>query len=218
MTARIATFIGFVAVPIVGILFFGWDWRSVILLYWLENITVGLRNVVSMSRTEQVADPQARSPLLMNGRPVGEASRVGLVLFFMVHYGIFTVVHGVFVMVLVFTGGLGPFRDPTPFVGSDWLGVWGIVLVWGIASLVQIIADCFVPRSALPPAGALFLAPYGRILALHITILGGAWLIMSLNWPPSAAILLVVLHFVLDLWNPLGRSGAQVRVRLGSSG
>lgn len=222
MTARIATFVGYVVVPVVGILFFGWDWRSLILLYWLENITVGLRNAISMARTERTADPGASGRFTVNGRPAESASKPFLVLFFVFHYGLFTLVHGVFVMIIVFAGGFGLFGEAESTgidaVGGEWLGLGGILLVWGIASVVQIIADLFVPRASLPPAASLFLAPYGRILALHVTIILGAWLIASLGWPPSAAILLVALHFALDLWSPFGRRGGRVALTMGSSG
>jgi len=212
VTSRIATFAAYVVLPVVGILFFGWDWRAVIVLYWLENVTLGLRTVITMIRTDRISDPGQRAVTVNNMPASSSAAKPLLIVFFMFHYGIFTLVHGVFVFLIVL-GLFAPFRGGFGSAGSfgDFGGVdsgaidWGgILLVWGVASVVQLVIDLFRPRASLPSASTLFASPYGRIIALHLTILGGAWLIASLGWPPVAAILLVALHFVTDLWSPFG--------------
>jgi hypothetical protein len=212
VTSRIATFAAYVVLPVVGILFFGWDWRAVIVLYWLENVTLGLRNVIAMIRTERLSDPGQRAVTVNNMPATSTAAKPLLIVFFVFHYGIFTLVHGVFVFLIVL-GVFAPFRSGGGdaggiggFGGADSGSIdWGgILLVWGVASVVQLVLDLFRPRESLPSATTLFASPYGRIIALHLTILGGAWLIESLGWPPAAAILLVALHFATDLWSPFG--------------
>lgn len=209
MASRITTFIVYVALPILGMLFLGWDWRSIILLYWLENVTVGIRNVISMIRTVRVSDP-GEQPMIVNGQPVTSTrAKPMLVLFFMFHYELFTVVHGVFVLLIV-SGVFSFFGGRPDGFGAGGLGgldMPGILLVWGVGSIVQIVIDGFTSRSELPSVSTLFWRPYRRIIALHVTILGGAWLIARFDWPPIAAILLVALHFVTDLWNPAEKRG-----------
>ena len=204
MTSCIAGFAAYVALPIVGIVFFDWDWRSVIILYWLENITVGAQTIIAMIRSPRVQDP-GRTTLTFNGssRP---AAKGGLIVFFMFHYGIFTVVHGAFVFLMAFGffGMMGAFGMPTPSGSIPEIDIGGILLVWGVGSLVQLVAGFFTPRADLPAVGTLFMSPYRRIIVLHLTILGGAWLIRYFEWPPIAAILLVALHFVMDLREALG--------------
>ena len=206
--SRIATLAAYVALPTIGIVFWGWDWRSVIILYWLENVTVGVITVIRMARTTVVQAPGA-SALTFNGsaRP---AARGGLIMFFCAHYGLFTLVHGVFVAIIV----SGVFRGfgASGAIGAAGSGaapaeidIAGILLIWGVSSAVQIVTSFFTPqKNELPPVSKLFTAPYGRIFVLHLTILGGAWLISALGWPPAAALLLVALHFVLDLREMLG--------------
>lgn len=41
--------------------------------------------------------------------------------------------------------------------------------------------------------------PYGRVMVLHLTILGGAFLMAALHSPVVGLLLLVVLKIVLDL-------------------
>lgn len=193
--ARIVNLVVYVAIPVAGLVWFGWDWRSIILLYWLENIIVGLSNIISMGRAPQV---QGKTPLTWNDsdRPVG---RVGMMVFFGAHYGFFTLVHGIFVLLIcagVFGFGGGGGARPIGFDGIDW---GGILLVWVVGGAVQLLFACLAPRDGLPAASVLFWQPYRRIFALHVAVIGGVWLIERFDWPPVAAVLLVALHFVFDL-------------------
>lgn len=203
MTERLVSALTYAAVPAAGIIFFGWDWRSIVLLYWLENVTVGVRTLIAMGRTQAAADPAKAMNFTVNGvsRPGLAQSKGFLMVFFTLHYGIFTLVHGGFVAFLVF-GPLqlfGFMRGAAPADAVAGVGLGGILLVWGVSSLVQLIMACGEPRSELPPATTLMTSPYGRIIALHVTILGGAFHIMYFGWPPITALLLVSVHALLDL-------------------
>lgn len=191
----------------IGILFFGWDWRSVILLYWLQNITVGLRTMIDMIRTRTPTPANSNTQFTFNDRPViGTAEKPFLVVFFAFHYGIFTVVHGVFVILIIsgiFTGMFtGIFNGSTTQANEGSFDLIGLLIVWAVGSIVQLVLAFLVPRDELPPVTSLFLSPYPRILALHFTVLIGVFLILRFGWPPAAAILLVALQFFVDLWRP----------------
>lgn len=141
MMPRFISLLIYVALPVAGILWWGWDWRAILVLYWLENVTTGVLNVVSMARApQQQAEGGRPMSMTLNGREQ-LTSRTGMILFFCAHYGIFTVVHGVFVLVLC-TGffGLGgvilersassvplspdAFGDgPLGLGGINWLGI-----------------------------------------------------------------------------------------------
>ena len=43
-------------VPLVGVLWFGWDVWGILIIYWLENGIVGLFNVLKMRRAEGSED------------------------------------------------------------------------------------------------------------------------------------------------------------------
>lgn len=219
----------YLALPLAGIVFFDWDWRSVVVLYWLQNITVGLRTVIDMIRTNAPASQSSKMSFTFNGQPMaGGAPKPFLVMFFMVHYGIFTTVHGVFVFLIVNGAFNGLFRlaalqgsaggwsgvadGAATAAASGSLNLSGIILAWAIGSVVQIVAGFLVPRDTLPPAQKLFFSPYTRIFVLHFTVLAGVGLITYLNWPPAAAVLLVALQFIVDLWKPPARYGQRVAV------
>ncbi len=149
----------------------------------------------------------------------GGAPKPFLVVFFMFHYGLFTFVHGVFVFLIAYGAFNGLFRFAAGqgaggqgAVGAQTgvgaagatgsLNLSGILLVWALGSVVQIVLGFMTPRANLPPATSLFLSPYTRIFVLHFTVIAGVGLITYFNWPPAAALLLVALQFVVDLWKP----------------
>lgn len=196
---RVLQFAAFTLLPLAGVLLLGWDWREVILLYWLENISIGLATVVRIVRAQPSPAMLAAdtSTLEINGKPVdlragGAAAKAAMAGFFCLHYGLFTLVHGVFVFVFI-GGGFG-FGAPTDDRSIDWLS---IAVIWVVGTAVQVAAQVLGPPAS-DSIGRLFAAPYGRIIALHLTILGGAFLMGVLQWPPVAAVLLIVLHGLID--------------------
>lgn len=162
----------YVVLPILGILFWGWDWRPVVVLYWLDNVTTGVLTLISLVRRRRAGEATGMHPL-----------------FFLVHYGIFTTVHGVFVFLIVmmlpglsFTGG--PIRDAEP------LPLLPIVIGWGVAALIQWGLAIFSEKPFTDGIGSA----YARIVVLHLAILLGVFLIIALQLPAMVAILLVVLR------------------------
>src|SRR5438045_8762155 len=75
------------AFPIVRVLILGWTVFPLVLLYWLENVVVGAFNV-------------ARLLLAQPREPVFWAVMLFLIPFFIVHFGMFTYIHGVLVLAL----------------------------------------------------------------------------------------------------------------------
>src|SRR2546428_10339851 len=91
------------AFPIVGVLFLGWTVFPLVLLYWLENVVVGAFNV-------------ARLPLAQPREPAYWAGKLFLIPFFVVHFGMFTYIHGVLAVALFGPKGTAPFAllGPVP--------------------------------------------------------------------------------------------------------
>lgn len=204
----------YLVLPILGILLFEWDWRPVLLLYWLENITVGLGTLIAMIRTKSTLPEQSgrKISFTVNGQLLdgedgtgsGKLAKAALSGFFVLHYGLFTAVHGIFVFLVIsglFGGGLWSAFSPGSGNSYDSASfdIPSILIVWAIASAVQLGLSLFKPAASLPPVMTLFWSPYRRIFALHLTLILGVGLIIWLGWPPIAALLLVALHFLMDL-------------------
>ncbi len=164
----------YLVLPLAGLLWLGWDWRPIVLLYWLENVTIGGVTFIRLRR---------RAKQGVDGGLGFPAS------FFLMHYGIFTAVHGVFVIVLI---AIMPVI--TRVEATSFNPLW-VVLAWVVATLVQWYAALRadpVPRASVGRA-------YARVLVLHAVVLGAVWLITALGLPSIVAIALVVLHAVVDI-------------------
>jgi hypothetical protein len=254
------------AIPIVGVLFFGWSLFTILVLYWLENGIVGFWNVPKIVLAQgsiipalpdmpgsaalaATGDP-ARAAELQAGWQAAQAARrveieraqadaaarlrqgtilgpnaaarlaaiprTGLAIFFLVHYGMFWFVHGVFVFALpTFIGGEGPRTlagcgdaDPFgglqpcagPFGGLSWSAVviagGALFLSHGASFLFNYIGRGeYLTASPTRQMGA----PYGRVIVLHVTILLGSMAVALLDSPIVALLVLVVLKTAFDL-------------------
>ena len=81
-------------VPLAGVLFLGWDLAIVMALFWAENVVIGVYAALRMALvTRRLA--------------------LFLVPFFVSHYGMFTLVHGVFVfgLFVAWPGGGADLRE-----------------------------------------------------------------------------------------------------------
>jgi len=184
------------AIPLVGVLWFGWSVFEVLFLYWFENAAIGVAHAVRMeisTRTNKVAEGRSTTT------------------FFMLHYGLFTFVHGIFVVTFfgVIAGG---FAD----VGRAFLGPILAIMGW---QAIFLVLDAMRTRGfqGRTPDDLMF-EPYPRVLALHITVLAGGWLIDEMGSPVWALAILVGIKTAFDLgiaWltspatgNPAGLFGA----------
>jgi len=177
-------------VPVFGVLCLHWEVFPLMFLFWSENVIVGVFNVLKML----CAAPD---------NPLTWAGKLFVIPFFCVHYGMFTFVHGIFVIVL-FGGGMkhgAGFPTPETF----WHVMQGYHLGWAVLGLAVSRAISFATnfigsgeyrRASLP---VLMQQPYGRIVVLHIAILGGGFLMLALHSPTVGLLLLVALKIALDL-------------------
>ena len=115
------------AIPLFGALFLGWNVWMILIVYWLENGIVGFFNVRKMLRAEGTAEPATAGTWRMNGKPMDMVGRGAIAGFFVIHYGIFWVVHGVFVFTMPLFAGFGSdIGGLTPLAPEDGQFVDGV--------------------------------------------------------------------------------------------
>lgn len=178
-------------IPLGGVLFFGWPVFPIMFLFWFENVIIGGFNVVKM--------------LLAQGPGSNVGVKIFLVPFFTVHYGIFTLVHGAFVCVMFGAnwrdGGGGPFSNAErvqQILADYHLGwaVLGLLLSHGFSFVTNYVLNGAY-RSAVAPI--IMMQPYGRIVVLHLAILGGGFLVLFFGMPAVGLALLIALKIGLDV-------------------
>lgn len=186
-------------IPLFGVLYLDWDVGGIIVLYWAENLIIGLYTILKM--------------LVAEG-----ASAFGQILFFSLHYGGFCGVHGLFVVKLTEFAGIDPVAEPAlswpgPLVllekfyhlidsvlaaapaGYLWV-LLAMTLSHGVSFLLLFIGQGEYRQTT---ASRLMRAPYKRIAILHITIILGAVLVVRLNSPLGLLLALVALKIAMDI-------------------
>ena len=172
-------------VPLVGLLFWDWDLRSILLLYWAENAVIGSYNVLKM---------------LIIGRWLA----LPVILFFLMHYGLFMAVHLFFVLMLtggspfsIELGGASLFAGARDAITTEVAAASGLLFVSHGVSFYRNFLTC--PQARRVPLRAQLFAPYLRVVVLHLTVLSGAFLCFVLQAPTMLLLVLIALKIIVDL-------------------
>jgi hypothetical protein len=185
-------------IPLAGAVFFGWSVFVILFSCWMENAVTGAFNALRMA--------------VATGGKVPGALKSILIPFFVFHYGVFTVVHGGFI-VAFFSGlhwtPIGPGRwkldSPLPTLttlhnllpAGILIVLAGMIVSHGVSFVTNFIRNGEFRRVSVLQ---LFLQPYSRVAVLHITILLGGFAVLYIGANQLAVAALVLLKTVFDLY------------------
>lgn len=172
-------------VPLFGVLLFDWQVFDVVLLYWVENVVIGAINVIRM--------------LIC-----GPVKKYSLVLFFILHYGIFCFAHlQALTTLLDGPDGISAVWQQYFFMPWEqvlrsplWIGIAAIAASHLFSFLANFVAGGEYRRTSI---NELMTRPYGRIIVLQLAILLGAALIEWLGTPFGLLLALIAVKIVMDL-------------------
>ncbi len=168
--------------PIIGVLFFSWELFPLILLYWLENLIIGVFNIIKM---------------LTSGDAESYIQKIFLAGFFTVHYGMFCFGHGTFVVEL--------FGNQDDSLQQVLAMILNTDLKWALVALIfshafSLISNYYIrgENNQLSTSEIMFM-PYKRIIVLHVFIIFGGMVLQSLGVTQFGLIALAVIKIVADL-------------------
>ena len=176
------------ALPIAGVLLLGWKVFPLVLLYWLENVVVGGFNVGKLL----LARPQ---------EPAYSVGKLFLIPFFIFHFGMFTLLHGVFVFALFGAKTLPRFDSLAELPAAirayhlGW-GLLALVVSHGLSFYWNYFENGEYRRASLP---ILMIQPYARLVVLHLAVLFGGWIVLTIGSPLLALLVLVALKTAADV-------------------
>lgn len=197
-------------VPLGGVFLLNWQVYDVVMVYWAENVVIGLINVFRMALCEGglLLSPRAEQQLKVSLTEANAAKlalvsggfKFFLIPFFVFHYGMFCYGH-LMAITAIFgderVGGqssvLAVARDWEP---AFWLAVAAILISHLISFVLNFIGAGEYRRTNLRQ---LMQRPYGRIIALHLAVILGAALIMWLGSPVYMLVVLVAVKIGIDL-------------------
>lgn len=179
--------------PVAGVVLLDWQVMTVLVLFWLENLMVGVAQLMRMTLTAS--------------RP---AQKLSTMAFFVLHYGGFALGHGFAVLHF-----FGPDQASGVTLDMDPWALWSFVREQGLvlAALAMTIShavsfllnDLSSPTLRARSAANVMSMAYQRVVVLHITILVGGFLVAQLGSPLWALLVLVALKTLLDLKGHLAR-------------
>ena len=172
-------------IPILGVLFFGWDLFSILLLYWSETAIIGVFSIIKISYQYK-------------------KSALFLVPFFMVHFGLFMFGHLIFIVQIFAyhydaSNGKGlPIPDLYPILSnSSWL-ILPFALLF-ISHFISFIINYINKKEYLNKNANSMFAPYGRVVIMHLSIMFGGLFSQIFHNNSFSLIILVVLKTTVDL-------------------
>jgi hypothetical protein len=191
--------------PLVGILFWGWDAFVLLMLYWLETAIIGFWMLLRVAS----GTPGTLGEFAAKDGSKTPATALGLTLFFIVHAGMFMSVHFIFLWTLFSGEWASRIHGPIDFVRELVIGtgLWLPLLVLFVARGATYFYDAVVarwlarkqgrPEPAREDAGSVIGAFYVRIVVMHIAIILGGFL--SFLGSVGPLIVMVALKTVIDL-------------------
>lgn len=176
--------------PLVGVLWWGWSVFSVMFLFWLENIIVGLLNI---PRILFAAGGDESGPISI-------FARLFSAVFFSFHYGFFTFVHGAFVFSMF---GEEQYEEPSVALVWQLLGeqhLYWAALALFVSHLASLILNYLLAGEyRLVTVKEMMKKPYGRIVVLHLGIIFGGILLDILSVPLAGLVVLVLIKNIFDV-------------------
>ena len=184
-------------VPLGGVFLLDWQVYDVLLLYWAENVVIGIINVVRMATCKGGSViPRMAEQQIMTNLTDTQAAKLSLISkglkFCFAHYAAINAIFGGELN----TGSASILGIVDSWDQALWLAILAVLASHTISFFVNFIGGQEYLRTDLRQ---LMQRPYGRIIALHLTVILGAGLTLWLGSPIYMLVVLVVIKIGIDL-------------------
>lgn len=175
-----------------------WDVATVMFIYWVQSIIIGLFTVISLLTAVNVT-VNAGSDAGIPSKPLSAFQekwgfplfKCGLAGFFVVHYGFF---HYAYYFFIVESGLFGQVNFSNP----------DLYLACGLFFLNHLYSFYYYREKPAPGTDTLcedFAKPYGRIIPMHLTIIFGGIVTLVLQaFGILSTLPVLVLFLILKTW------------------
>lgn len=174
--------------PLVGVFLWDWDVFFLLLLFWCENVIIGLFGI-------------ARLVVAANNDEIREG--LFLPLFFLVHYGGFMFAHFMvlFAMYSSSVEELGTQAQPEDYYRLvleqlNWMAVAALFISHGWSFIENYMGRREHER--LSPMQAMGL-PYKRMVITHVALLAGGFFLIEKGQPLAGLVILILLKIAMDI-------------------
>lgn len=199
-------------VPLLGVLVLDWSVQALLLVYWLESGLIGLLNVpkiLSAHGAETSASRSQAAQLISDGEtvtlpdppettpetPTWRRENRSVARFFLEHYGLFWLAHGVVIGILPL---IAPGMEFVPRATLPTVAVGACAT--GVSHYISYRRNYLSGGEwrTVPP-GRQINAPYGRVLVMHLTVVLGAFAVTIIGAPVGTLVILIGVKTALDV-------------------
>lgn len=168
-------------IPLIGVLYFDWQLFIIVMLYWLENVVIGVITALKMLSTYHALIIEK---IFMTG-------------FFSVHYGFFCFVHGS-ILVSIFGTDKSTELHLAKIISDNGLYIALAALIAShlLSYLQNFILNGEIKKQKLAD---LMTAPYKRIFVLHMFILVGGLILDKFGENQLGLLTLTIVKIIIDL-------------------
>jgi hypothetical protein len=167
--------------PVFGILYLHWSMGSVMVLYWVENVIVGLFTILKIAF--------ARAQI---GSGTG---KLAIIVFFCLHFGGFCLGHGIIIAGL-FLPRLYRSWNWQSLLAELWVPILGMVISYGISFVQHYLRGGIYKRASLTK---LMFEPYPRIVPLHFGIILGGFVCFAFGSPIWFVLMLIAFKTTAEV-------------------
>lgn len=171
---------------------------TVVFAYFLETIIVGLFHIVKLYLV--VNNGKVETP---RANPQFPPTAIGVILFFMFHFGMFVAIQSIFVFAFFKSSSLD-IKEPFYIIQNYKMVVAlpGMALVIAsifITNLKYFITNFLLPKKYLDYAvGNIFYKPYVRIFIQQFAVIISGFFFFLFKDGIAIAILLILFRFIID--------------------
>jgi hypothetical protein len=187
------------AVPLAGVLRYGWSVTNVLLLYWVENLLIAVCTCIRIAAHRRLTRKRGH----WRGDQLGIRSgnqplRSGLLGEYATGAFVFTFAHGIFVAVIVFAMGRSHAAEPIWRLSPTAVGIGVLVIAAMLA--IELLADLATIRSrSFAWISDLARRRMGRVVVLHLAIIFGILAMVMTDSPLGILYVLVGLKALAEL-------------------
>ncbi|MEN9604981.1 MAG: hypothetical protein RJB39_666 [Candidatus Parcubacteria bacterium] len=177
--------------PVVQVLYFGLDVFPLVFLFWIETMIIGILNIPKLIFFHRW-------------------KAIGVVPFFIIHFGGFMFVHLMFIIALFLMklkAGetyVGPLSDSSNVIAAlfDYVHIlWISIAVLALSHIFSFFTNYIGRKEYLnrDKNKDPMMLPYGRVILMHLVLLVGGFVVTLLGQEAIALFALIVLKVLVDI-------------------
>lgn len=180
-------------IPLVGVLIWSYDLKSIMFIYWMESLVIVLFNYFKIKKakggisSEQMLNGNVSSVMLARYL-VDHSNPKSISTLFILKYGFLFICYGLFI--------INVFGMPEISGNVILINIAILFLSHFISYKVN-----FIGKEEFLKVSPSYLVsqPQGRLLVMHVTIIAMGFFLVELGQPIYALVIMIILKIIVDL-------------------